>query len=192
LGKDDMQIIATSARKRGDAGAEQLGRLDVHFVPKPLNLSFMVGLIVGALRSSTRRQATLGVRKLEQGEVLFRQGDRGTEAFIVRTGRLQITREEADVTLDVGTAEPGDMFGEMAFLNQTTRAATLTAMEPTELAVLNLEHFRDYLDCQPEWLRTILRSMTGYVHETTTKLAQAERRDSNHLGQVDGGNEAVS
>ncbi len=190
-GSGDLQIIASSARKRGVAGAEQLGRLDVHFVPKPLNLLFIVGLISGTLRLNARHPATLGVRKLERGEVLFRQGDRGTEAFIVRSGRLQITREESDKTLDVGTAEPGEMIGEMAFLNQTTRSATLTAMEPTELAVLNLEYFRDYLDRQPEWLHTMLRSMTGHVSETTTKLAQAERRASDHPGRDDGGNKGA-
>lgn len=190
-GSGDLQIIATSARKRGVVGAEELARLDVHFVPKPLNLLFIVGLITGTLQLNARHQSALGVRKLEPGEVLFRQGDRGSEAFIVRRGRLQITREESDMTLDVGTAGPGEMIGEMAFLNQTTRSATLTAMEPTELAVLNLEYFRDYLDRQPEWFHTMLQSMIGHVSETTTKLAQAERRASDHLERVDGGNEVA-
>jgi CRP-like cAMP-binding protein len=62
------------------------------------------------------------------------------------------------------------MVGEMAFLNQATRAATLTAMEPTELATLDLESFREYLDGQPAWLRTMLESLTGHLRETSRNL----------------------
>ena len=66
------------------------------------------------------------------------------------------------------------MVGEMAFLNRARRAATLTAMEPAELAVLDLEGFRDYLEGQPPWLRMMLQSLTGHLRETSEKLANSE------------------
>lgn len=178
-GHDDVQIIATSTRDRRRVGAERLGRLDVLFIPKPYSVRFVVGMVGGMLRSGARRPPALGIRRLHSGEVLVREGERGTEAFIIREGRLRITHQESYGIHEIGTAGPGEMVGEMAFLNEATRAATLTAMEPTELAVLDLESFRDYLEGQPSWLRVMLRSLTGRLRERSERLVNAERCGSN-------------
>jgi hypothetical protein len=49
---ESVHIIATSTRDRRVAGAERLARLDVLFIPKPLNLSFVVGMIAGSVRQA--------------------------------------------------------------------------------------------------------------------------------------------
>lgn len=167
---EEVQIIATSARSRLDVGAERLGRLDVLFVPKPYNLAFVVGMVGGTLRTGARRRDALTPRMLEPGEVLFREGDRGTEVFIVRTGRLRITRREGDTDVELGFADPGEMVGEMTFVDQAPRAATLTAVERTDLAMLDLESVRGALDAQPAWVRLMLRSLIGHLRETSRKV----------------------
>jgi CRP-like cAMP-binding protein len=179
----DVQIIATSVRNRRTVGAERLGKLDVLFIPKPYNVRFVVGMVGGMLRYGARRVPTLALRRLAPGEVLVRQGDRGSEAFIVRGGRLAITCEGPHGTHEIGTAGPGEMVGEMAFLNETVRAATLTAMESTELAVLDLEAFRDYLEGQPAWLRVMLQSLTRRLRERSETLATVQRRALSQAGR---------
>jgi CheY-like chemotaxis protein len=174
-GADEVQIIATSAHDRREVGAEHLGRLDVLFVPKPINLPFVVGMVAGTLGHGARRHTALATRRLEDGEVLFREGSRGTEVFVVRSGSLRITRQNGVRELEVGTADPGDMVGEIAFVHQAPRSATLTAVGPTEVAVLDLEQFRTYLEGQPAWLRTMLHSLVGHLRETSERLAEAQR-----------------
>lgn len=167
---EDVQIIATSTRSRHAVGAERLAGLDVLFVPKPYDLSFVVGMIAGALRVGTRRRSALTTRTLAAGEVLFREGDPGTEIFIVRSGRLRITRHDGKGEVELGFADSGEMVGEMAFIDQSARGATLTAMEPTDLAVLDLESVRVALDAQPPWMRLMLRSLIGHLRETSAKV----------------------
>ncbi len=169
-GLEPVQIIATSTRDRRLAGAERLARLDVLFLPKPLNLPFVVGMIAGTLRHGARRSTALATRVLAPGEVLFKEGELGTEVFIVRTGLLRITRREGDVDVELGVAEPGEMVGEMEFVDQTPRAATLTAVEPTELAALDLESVRLFLERQPAWMQLMLQSLIEHLRETREKV----------------------
>jgi CheY-like chemotaxis protein len=169
-GYEAVPIIATSAHDRRAVGAERLARLDVLFIPKPLNLPFVVGMIAGSLRHGARRSTALATRALAPGEVLFREGDLGTEVFIVRRGLLRITRRAGNAEVELGVAEPGEMVGEMGFVEQTARAATLTALEPTELAVLDLESVREFLERQPAWLRLMLQSLIGHLRETREKV----------------------
>lgn len=166
----EVPIIATSARGRTEVGAERLGHLDVLFVPKPYSLPFVVGMIAGSLRTGARRRRTLVPRSLEAGKVLFREGDRGTDVYIVRSGRLRITRREGDADVELGFADPGEMVGEMAFVDQAPRAATLTAVEHTELVMLDLEGVRGAFDAQPAWMRLMVRSLIGHLRETSRKV----------------------
>lgn len=167
---EEVQIIATSSRTRHAVGAERLGRLDVLFVPKPYDLPFVVGMIAGTLRVGTRRRNVLTTRVLAAGDVLFREGDPGTEIYIVRSGRLRITRHDGRGEVELGVAEAGKMVGEMAFIDQSARGATLTALERTDLAVLDLESVRAALDAQPPWMRLMMQSLIGHLRETSTKV----------------------
>jgi CRP-like cAMP-binding protein len=62
------------------------------------------------------------------------------------------------------------LVGEMAFVDQAPRAATLTAIERTELAMLDLESVRGALDSQPAWIRLMLRSLIGHLRETSHRV----------------------
>ena len=81
----DCQIVVTSAKNRWEAGAERLARQDVLFVPKPLNVPFAVGMVAGLVGGGRRPPAT-ATRSLATGEVLFAEGDLGTEVYVIESG----------------------------------------------------------------------------------------------------------
>jgi hypothetical protein len=173
-GQEDVQVVATSRRDRQEIGAERLGRMDVLFAPKPLNVPFVVGMLAGSLRTEARRRSAVTRRTLLPGEVLFRQGDVGSQAFLVQVGRLRIVRHEGDHDIELGIVEPGQMVGELAIVEHSLRAATVTAIDATEVGVLDLEGMRSYLETQPIWLRLVLESLVGHVRETGERLVAAK------------------
>lgn len=72
------------------------------------------------------------VRRLDPGEVLVRQGDRGTDLFLLLDGLL-----EAEVDGDpVSQVGPGAVLGEQALLRDGVRTATLRAMTPVRVIVV--------------------------------------------------------
>jgi hypothetical protein len=175
-GSDTTQIIATSARDRQAVGAERLARLNVFFVPKPFNLGFIVGMIGGALRYGPQCPTAPVTRQLRSGEVLFREGDHGSEVFVVTSGRVRVTRRERGGEVELGIVEVGEMLGKMSFLDRAPRSATVTALEPSEVAVLDLERFRDYLEGQPSWLRCMIQSLSGHLRNSSAKLVSASAK----------------
>ena len=85
-----------------------------------------------------------GVIDLADGEVLFRQGDRGRLVYYVDEGSIGLVREETgadDETLRVVT--PGAYFGELGPMMGQARSATARAIGPTQVSAMTLQQFRN-------------------------------------------------
>jgi len=104
-------------------------------------------------------------KTLLQGSDIFHMGDQGDHMFFVQKGGV-------DVILDVlgrekfiiSSIEEGDFFGEMALLDDSTRAATVIARENMELLSLHRRDFFTIYEHYPAtanlMLRTIGRSLS--------------------------------
>lgn len=67
---------------------------------------------------------------LDEGEVLFEQGDEGDALYAIIAGSLEfsiLSREGRKLSLDV--MRPGALFGEIALFDPGLRTATVTALE---------------------------------------------------------------
>lgn len=81
-------------------------------------------------------------RSYPGGTIIFREGEPGTELFIVLTGRIRTFVTQADGTRrDIYEFEPGRYFGEMAIVEGAPRSATCRAETDSELLVLSGEDF---------------------------------------------------
>ena len=96
---------------------------------------------------------------VEAGKVLARQGDFGSEFFVIDTGTAEVTRD-GERLAELGA---GDFFGEMALLEEDRRVATVTAKTAMTLIVMSRGSFR------------ALDRSHHAVHETVAN-AIAERR----------------
>jgi len=89
-------------------------------------------------------------RRLGEGEILFRKGDPGRQLYGVLEGRLKIYSSGADGREVVfGLSDPGDVTGEIALLDSEPRSATVVALEPTELLMLDRRDFLPFLQRHP-------------------------------------------
>lgn len=173
-GPNRTAIIATSSKDRHQIGAERLARQDIQFLPKPLNVQFAVGMIVSLL-NGVRSQTQVTTRNLDEGDLLFQEGDPGTEAYLVASGSLKISKIRNGCATTIRVIGPGEIVGEMAFLDRSTRSATVTAAEPCSLVAINPDEFQAYLDRQPRWIRRMIETLLERLRDTTGRLAKAER-----------------
>jgi putative ABC transport system ATP-binding protein len=75
------------------------------------------------------------------GTPIIKQGDLGDKFYVVRNGRVEISKLKdghSDTMVHLG---PGAFFGELALLRNEPRAATVTATEPVEVLTLSKEVF---------------------------------------------------
>jgi CRP/FNR family transcriptional regulator, cyclic AMP receptor protein len=98
-------------------------------------------------------------RSLASGEVLFTEGDPGTEMFGVVAGAVELRRGD-DV---VETLGPDETFGEMAIIDQSPRSLTAVAREPSEVAVISERVFLFLVHETPTFALQVMRSLTNRV-----------------------------
>jgi CRP-like cAMP-binding protein len=84
--------------------------------------------------------------EFEPGAFVFHQGDTGDVCYLVRTGVLEVVRDESSGTRVVARLEPGEIVGESALLTSTPRDASLRVVERAELLALHRTDLLDELD----------------------------------------------
>jgi len=84
----------------------------------------------------------LELREALAGDHVVQQGDEGREAFLLARGVLNVVREDSKHLASAAAAGgdallavlgPGALFGEMALVSDAPRAASVIAVEPTQL-----------------------------------------------------------
>jgi CRP-like cAMP-binding protein len=91
------------------------------------------------------------VKKLRAREELFHKGDPGNQVYLISKGRLKAVTTSAegdDVVFSI--MAPGEVFGELALLGGGRRTATITAIDASELIVLDRREFLPFLKAHPE------------------------------------------
>ncbi len=77
--------------------------------------------------------------KISAGDIVIRQGDVGDRFFLIRSGKVQVIRDESFVIAELGE---GDHFGETALLTGQLRNATVKAIEDGCLYYLDKADFQ--------------------------------------------------
>jgi hypothetical protein len=111
-------------------------------------------------------------RPLHQGQVLFHEGEQGEEMFIVRAGRVVISKEVVGRAEEIlAVMEPGDFFGEMNVFGSRRRSATARAQ--TDALLLGLDHptLVDFVERSPRGGVAFFASM---VHEFSRRLGRTD------------------
>lgn len=96
------------------------------------------------------------VRTVPAGEVIVQQGDAGTEMMILLDGRASVKRG----TRKLEDLAAGSVCGEMALLDKQPRSATVTALEPTRLLVVDGPGFRKLLAKVPALSESLLVALS--------------------------------
>jgi CRP-like cAMP-binding protein len=87
----------------------------------------------------------VGDKHLEAGEVLCRQGEFGTDAFVLVDGQASVHIDGEQVAV-VGT---GEVVGELSVERGGLRTATLTAITPLHVLVVDPQEVESVLAADP-------------------------------------------
>jgi len=113
---------------------------------------------------------------LKPNEVLFRQGDPGNEMFLIRSGKVKISRQAGGQEKTLAVLKEGDFFGEMAVIDGSTRSATATAVEETKLLIIDREAFKSQLKSNP-MIEYVLETMSRRLRDTNKMVEFLMIRD---------------
>lgn len=131
------------------------------------------GLSPGQLQSVLRIAA---VKQFGEHSVIFKEGDKGDELYLIVSGKVRITRQYplgGDETL--AELEEGQAFGEMAVIgDDVVRSATARAAPKCEVLILKRQPFRQLLhddrDLAYPILWNVLKQISERLRATNEKV----------------------
>jgi signal transduction histidine kinase len=119
-------------------------------------------------------------RKFRAGEDIFREGDAGDGIYSVKNGLVEISGVVGNkVRLSFSKIGPGQIFGEMAVLEDKPRSASATAREETTVYFLEREEMLKLVERSPalslSLLRVISQRLREFDRQYLREVLQAER-----------------
>lgn len=130
------------------------------------------------------------------GQLIFSRGDPGDAIYVVLSGRVRLSILTPDgAELSFAHAVKGDVFGEIAVLDASTRSADATALEAVTASRLSAAQLERLLMDHRSLSRSIIRFLCRRVREVSdhfedVALMPLETRIARYLlGRAAGGNE---
>ena len=136
-----------------------------------------IHLFAGLRPEALRLVARVAVEESHPtGTVIFRHGDVGEKLYVLLEGRVRITREVPGMGEEaLAIVGPGDVFGEMALLDDSLRSADARVNERCRVLAIHRDAFEDLLfvhkDLAYEVLWNVVRLLTKRLRETNEKFA---------------------
>ena len=106
------------------------------------------------------------VRKFAAGETIIAEGSVAHEMFLVRKGQAEIRIKDQPIE-EVG---PGGIFGEMALIDQSTRSATVVAVEDSEIVPINERLFVILVQDAPYFALDVMRTLVGRIRAMNQRI----------------------
>jgi CRP-like cAMP-binding protein len=117
------------------------------------------------------------------GTTLCRQGQFGRQVFIVISGQARVGIDGAEIAV----LGPGSFFGEMSLLDGNRRVATVEALTPMRVLVLNTQDLNVLLTDVPSVARKMLAALSGRLRLADRALGMRTERVAADTVQGDGG-----
>ena len=128
-------------------------------------------------------------RLLNAGEVLFRLGEPGDSMFIVQSGAIELSvKDTAGQKIVLHTSTSGDFFGELSLLDEGSRTATATAVESTNLFVLDRDDLLQLFRKRPDAALDMLAAMGRMTRKANAMLRERVVKNVNEAVEVERGN----
>ncbi len=128
----------------------------------------------------------LGVRHLQDGELLVNEADSVSTLFVLTEGRLDVISNIDGNKQVVYTMKTGECAGTRAFIDRTPRKATLRANGNTTVFTLEPEAFESLLDEHPKIVYKVMRALFRLTHSNLMRMNVESQQLSNYIHKTGG------
>jgi len=110
-------------------------------------------------------------RSFRKGQAIFQKGDVGSFMMVVVRGRVRISdTSPAGREIFLNLIDAGEVFGEIALVDEKPRSADATAAEDTLLMVVERRHFVPWLQSSHELALRLIDILCERLRNTTEAL----------------------
>lgn len=111
-------------------------------------------------------------RVYSDGEVIFREGDKGEGMYVVQAGKVKITKQTTEGEVILGVLGDGDIFGEMALFDRQPRSATATAAGEARVLSVDKKKLFTLVSRDATTTFKIIQTMSARIRSLNDELSQ--------------------
>lgn len=113
--------------------------------------------------------------QVKKDDYLIEEGGNSHEMYWVLSGKFVVNKMNDDnQKILIGEVIPGELVGEMSFLDNLPRSASVRAMEDSEVLVIPHKKFIDVLEGQPRWFRSLMQTLSQRLRNANKIIAGKE------------------
>ena len=109
----------------------------------------------------------------QDGQFLFREGEKGDAAYILLKGKIAVFIETEKGPAEVAQLKRGDVVGEISILCDVPRTAFIKAVESVQTLKVKKDSFIQLLAEFPEIAIEIMRELASRLNKTNMQLREA-------------------
>jgi diguanylate cyclase len=129
--------------------------------------------------------------RIAAGETLFSEGDPPGQAFVIESGCIEICTDKDGHRLVLSELGPGDLFGEMAVLDDAPRTATAIALSDCELTSVDRHQFQERLSQSDPIVRSLMSGLLARYRSSIASLKGQARTQATPVTATPGLEEAL-
>ncbi len=114
-----------------------------------------------------------GSRIYQKDRMIFSESQSGSDMFVIQSGQVRISKVINGNEVVLAVLKPGDMFGEMALLENKPRSASAIAHENCKLIVLNKNNFDMMVSTQPQLISRLTTTLAERLWTSYRQLDNA-------------------
>jgi CRP-like cAMP-binding protein len=100
--------------------------------------------------------ARVEIVQFERGEPIFRQGEKGSALYIIKSGKVEVrATDSSGEEVQLAVLGPHQFIGEVSFLTGVPRTATVVPLEDCELLMLGEAELRQLVSDHPVLLKVL-------------------------------------
>lgn len=112
------------------------------------------------------------IHKYNEHETIFEEGDPGDKMFIVVEGLVKISMATRDGFVVLSRFSKGDLFGEMAVIDELERTATAKTVTHTTLLEIGHDEFFLFVKDHPNFAISLLKMISRRLRVTNSLFAE--------------------
>lgn len=105
----------------------------------------------------------IDAQQVKTGSVIFREGEAADRLFVIKSGEVRIQIGNRTIA----ELSAGDIFGEMALIDNEPRSATAVAMTDVELVPVSEKQFLFLVSQTPYFALKVMRVLARRLRATT-------------------------
>ncbi|RME91976.1 MAG: Crp/Fnr family transcriptional regulator [Candidatus Hydrogenedentota bacterium] len=109
-------------------------------------------------------------KEFQPNQIIFCEFEPGNDFYLIQSGRVKISKIVKDKEKTMDILGPGDIFGEMAILEEQPRSASAIAVDHVSVLHFNRENFVTLMTAQPQLAYKLLVVFTKRIYDAKRRL----------------------